>query len=289
LVFDEDAAGRQATFRAMDALLPVGLEVSVVALPAGEDPDSLLKASGKVGFRDCLDAARPVLEVFIEDQLRINGQSVEGLARAAEQVLERIRRLPGDLERSLYLKRLAALTSLDVELLQSKMRSGKVTPPLVRRPAAQSSPVGYSPAAAGQTQKYLLRLMLADNQQRRRVREEGTGVLFLDDLFCGLADYLLSCEDEDGRLPEDLIDASLDETQQSLLASLVFQEDQGWADNPEKIFTDCRRAVSNFVLKQRLKEILRLEEEAQGNNDEAALMQYLRERTEINQKIKKRL
>jgi hypothetical protein len=104
-----------------------------------------------------------------------------------------------------------------------------------------------------------------------------------------LADYLLSCEDEDGRLPEDLIDASLDTAQQSLLASLVFQEDQGWADNPEKIFTDCRRAVSHFVLKQRLKEILRLEEEARGNNDEAALIQYLRERTEINQKLKKRL
>ncbi len=46
LIFDEDAAGRQATFRAMDALLPVGLSVSVVAMPAGEDPDSLLKAEG---------------------------------------------------------------------------------------------------------------------------------------------------------------------------------------------------------------------------------------------------
>lgn len=289
LVFDEDAAGRQATFRAMDALLPVGLAVSVVALPAGDDPDSLLKARGEEGFRNCLDDARPVLEVFIEDQLRINGQSVEGLARTAEQALERIRRLPGDLERSLYLKRLAAMTNLDVALLQSKVRSGNVSRPAVRRPAAQSFPVRQPSAVAGQTQKYLLRLMLMDDQQRRRVREEGTGGLFLDDLFCGLADYLLGCEDEDGRLPEDLVDASLDEAQQSLLASLVFQEDQGWADNPEKIFIDCRRAVSNYVLKQRLREIGRLEEEAQRSNDEAAVMQYLRERTEINQKIKKKL
>ena len=51
------------------------------------------------------------VEVFVEDQLRINDQSVEGRARGAEQVLERIRRLPGDLERSLYLKKLATLTS----------------------------------------------------------------------------------------------------------------------------------------------------------------------------------
>lgn len=289
LVFDEDAAGRQATFRAMDALLPVGLAVNVVALPAGEDPDSLLKARGEEGFRSCLDAARPVLEVFIEDQLRINEQSIEGLARAAEQVLERIRRLPGDLERNLYLKRLAALTNLDVELLQSKMRGGQGAQPAARRPAAQSPPARQPSAVAGQTQKYLLRLMLMDDQQRRCVREEGTEGLFLDELFRGLAEYLLGREDEDGRLPEDLVDASLDEAQQSLLASLVFQEDPGWANNPEKIFTDCRRAVSNFVLKQRLREIHQLEEEARSNNDEAALMQCLRERTEINQKIKKKL
>ena len=289
LIFDEDAAGRQATFRAMDALLPVGLAVSVIAMPAGEDPDSLLKARGEEDFRSCLAAARPVLEVFIEERLSNNDQSVEGRARAAEQVLERIRLLPGDLERSLYLKRLASLTGLDVELLQSKVRGGSVMPPPVRRATSPPSTVRLPTPETGQTQKYLLRLMLIDDQQRRRVHEEGTAKLFLDEFYCALADYLLSREDEEGRLPVDLIDASLDETQQSLLASLVLQEDQEWADNPEKIFIDCRRAVSNSILKQRLREIRRLEEEAQRNDDETALVQYLRERTEINQKLKKKL
>jgi len=289
LIFDEDAAGRKATFRAMDALLPVGLAVSVVAMPAGEDPDSLIKAEGEDGFRNCLDAARPVLEVFIEDQLRINDQSVEGRARAAEQVLERIRRLPGDLERSLYLQRLADLTKLDIELLKAKSSGGSLLQPQVRRPVTQRPSVQHASAETEKTQKYLLRLMLVDDHQRRRVREEGTEGLFLDDLFRDLAEYLLGREGDDGRLPEDLFDASLDEEQQSLLASLKFQEDQGWADNPEQILSDCRRAVSNYLLKQRLKEVGQLEEEAQGNNDEAALEQYLRERTEINQKLKKKL
>ncbi len=289
LIFDEDAAGRKATFRAMDALLPVGLAVSVVGMPAGEDPDSLLKAQGEAGFRRCLDAARPVLEVFIEDQLRINDQSVEGRARAAEQALERIRRLPGDLERSLYLQLLADLTSLDLGLLKSKVSGGSVAQSQTRRSAAQSVPIRRPMAETGQTQKYLLRLMLMDDQQRHRVREEGTEGFFLDEHFRDLADYLLGCEGEDGRLPENLFDASLDESQQSLLASLKFQEEQGWADNPEKILTDCRRATANYLLRQRLKEVGRLEVEAHNNNDDEALMRYLRERTEINQKLKKKL
>jgi DNA primase len=287
LIFDEDAAGRQATFRAMDALLPAGLSVSVVAMPVGEDPDSLLKEKGEEGFRLCLDAARPVLETFIEDQLRVNDESVEGRARAAEQVLDRIKRLPGDLERSLYMKRLAELTGLDVELLKSKVRGG-VSALQQRRTSAQSSPVRKPATETGQTQKYLLRLMLVDDQQRRLVRQEGTADLFVDDHFRGLADYLLSREDEQGNLPDDLIDAALDVDQQSLLTSLTFQETGDWADNADKIFTDCRRAAINYTLKKRLKAIASLEEEARNNNDEAGLMKFLRERMEINQKLKKK-
>src|SRR5210317_207020 len=170
LIFDEDAAGRQATFRAMDALLPSGLAVSVVAMPAGEDPDSLLKTRGEEGFRRCLDAARPVLEVFIEDQLRSNDDTVEGRARAANQALERIRRLPEELERSLYLQRLAKLIGLNVEDLQSKLRGSRPAAPPVRRPTTQSAP-SYKPVTAtGQAQKYLLRLMLVDEQLRKSVR-----------------------------------------------------------------------------------------------------------------------
>ena len=289
LIFDEDAAGRQATFRAMDALLPSGLAVSVVAMPSGEDPDSLLKARGESGFRSCLDAARPVLEVFIEDQLRINDETVEGRARAAEQALERIRRLPGDLERSLYLKQLAGLVGLDTEVLQAQLKNRSAPQAAVRRPAVQPQPAGRPLTETGQTQKYLLRLMLADDRLRNMVREVGTQELFLDEQFRDLADYLLQRENADGLLPQDLIDASLDETKQSLLAGLVLKEDQGWADDPERIFQDCRKAVANAVLKQRLQEIRQIEEQARHDNDQATLEKCQRERIKINQKLKKRL
>ncbi len=289
LLFDEDTAGRQATFRAMDALLPFGLAVSVVAMPAGEDPDSLLKARGEGGLRSCLDAARPVLEVFIDDQLRSNDDSVEGRARAANQVLERIRRLPEELERSLYLQRLAKLIGLNVEDLQSKLRDSRSTTPPVRRPARQLAPAYKPVTATGQGQKYLLRLMLVDEQLRKRVREEGTDELFLDDQYRGLAEHLLASEDAGGQLPENLMSAALDEANQSLLAGLVMQEDQGWADNPEKIFEDCRRAAANTRLRVRLQEVSNLLEEARHNGDEMVETQYLREYIEISQKLKKKL
>jgi DNA primase len=288
LIFDQDAAGRQATFRAMDALLPSGLAVNVIAMPAGEDPDSLLKNAGEEGFRRCLEAARPVLEVFIEDQLNVHDDTVEGRARAANQVLDRIRRLPDDLERSLYLQRLAGLIGLNVEELKAKLRGGIAPETTAGRPRPVRTEAAKQPVDAGQTQKYLLRLMLIDARLRQRVRDEGVDELFLDADYRSLAAHLLQREAPDGNLPDDLLDETLPQDQQSLLAGLVLQEDSGWASDPEKIFEDCRRAARTVKLKGRLAEVSRLLAEARQNQDDEAEMTYLREYAELNQKIKKK-
>ena len=96
-------------------------------------------------------------------------------------------------------------------------------------------------------------------------------------------------QEEVEKTPQDLVDARLDNAQQALLAGLVLQEDRDWADNPEQIFADCRKAVANAVLKQRLQVVNRLLEEARMNSDEGAEIKYLQEFTEINQKLKKKL
>ena len=44
--FDQDEAGQKASTRSAEALLEESLQVRVVELPAGEDPDSYLKTAG---------------------------------------------------------------------------------------------------------------------------------------------------------------------------------------------------------------------------------------------------
>ena len=73
----------------------------------------------------------------------------------------------------------------------------------------------------------------------------------------------------------------------SYLANLMIDEDQAWAEGSAQIFDDCRRAVSRGILRQRLKELDTLEEDARQRGDEAALNACLRERMDVNLKIKK--
>jgi DNA primase len=283
LVFDADKAGRQATFRAMDALLPEGLTVKAVSLAAGEDPDSFLASQGADALHVRLAAARPALELYLDEQLQLHGDGIEGRARAAEEVLARIRRLPSDLERDLYLKQLAARTGLDQALLQTRGGGGATTR-AVQRPAGQLPRSGADPAE--RTQTFLLRLMLANERARQRVSDEGTAVLFSSPPHREVADHLLAVEDATGKLPEQLLDGLAGSEAQALLSGLMLAEDQvTWAADPERIFADCRRAVTSGALRLRLVQLQELVRTAEREGDLAAVEKYSLELVEIKKNL----
>ena len=66
LCFDGDEAGLRAAYRAADLALErlePGRSVRFALLPAGQDPDDLLRASGPEAMRDVLQGARPLADL----------------------------------------------------------------------------------------------------------------------------------------------------------------------------------------------------------------------------------
>jgi len=66
LCFDADQAGQKAAAHSLDALLQNDLLVRVVDMPAGEDPDSLIRRDGKEQFEKRVAAAREFFDHWIE-------------------------------------------------------------------------------------------------------------------------------------------------------------------------------------------------------------------------------
>ena len=63
LLFDGDKAGRRAAHRAIDLALPhlkAGRSLSFAALPEGQDPDDLIRRSGREAMEQVLAQARPL-------------------------------------------------------------------------------------------------------------------------------------------------------------------------------------------------------------------------------------
>ncbi|MEO1310750.1 MAG: DNA primase [Pseudomonadota bacterium] len=69
LCFDGDRAGLGAAHRAVDRALPLlkpGKSLRFAFLPAGKDPDDLIREEGAAAFREVLDRARPLVDVLWE-------------------------------------------------------------------------------------------------------------------------------------------------------------------------------------------------------------------------------
>ncbi len=97
LCFDGDAAGGRAAARTAELVLPLltpAHSLRLATLPAGEDPDSLVRGQGAAAFQAVLNAARPLSDVLF-DLLRPASGTESPEQRAAfrvrlEEVAKRI-------------------------------------------------------------------------------------------------------------------------------------------------------------------------------------------------------
>ena len=84
LCFDGDNAGRRAMSRAAERALPLlraGKSLRFLALPAGEDPDSLIRKRGAEAVHRVLELARPLSDVVWD--MEIEGKSTDTPERRA--------------------------------------------------------------------------------------------------------------------------------------------------------------------------------------------------------------
>ena len=95
LCFDADAAGKKAAERSLDALLQNDLIVRVAEMPAGEDPDSLIRKKGREEFEARITSARDFFDYWIDHEVSTTdlnslGQKME-LARGLAETVSHIR------------------------------------------------------------------------------------------------------------------------------------------------------------------------------------------------------
>ncbi len=94
---DGDAAGQRAALRAAERALPMlkpGFSLRFAALPAGEDPDSLIRHQGPAALGEILTRTRPLVDVIWESE--VAGRPVdtpERRAGLADRLRQRVRQI----------------------------------------------------------------------------------------------------------------------------------------------------------------------------------------------------
>lgn len=93
LCYDGDNAGIKASEKTFRKLAAVGMDIYQATLPAGEDPDSLIKNQGAEALQEAIAQARPYLEVRLGVELKLS----EGDSNARASLIPRMADLASEI------------------------------------------------------------------------------------------------------------------------------------------------------------------------------------------------
>ncbi|MBK6771555.1 MAG: DNA primase [Ignavibacteria bacterium] len=113
VLFDSDLAGIKAAKRGIEIILEAGLDLNVISLPEGEDPDSFINKNGKEEFEKYLNNKMTVID-FISGLYIKEGkfETVQDKSAFIKEIIGYIGKIPDKIVRAFYIKDIARKYSL---------------------------------------------------------------------------------------------------------------------------------------------------------------------------------
>ncbi|MCC6720724.1 MAG: DNA primase [Bacteroidia bacterium] len=121
MLYDGDSAGIKAAIMGTDIILENNLNVKIVVLPEGEDPDSFCKKSGGTAFEEYISQNATDFIVFKTRFLLKEGHG-DPIKKATtiREIVETISKIPDPIKRSVFIKQTSTLLDTNEQILISE-------------------------------------------------------------------------------------------------------------------------------------------------------------------------
>ncbi len=122
IIYDGDEAGIKASLRGIDMVLEEGLNIKVVPLPEGEDPDSYSKQLNATEFQKFIrENERDFISFKTQLLMKDMEQDPVGKAGLINDVIRSISVIPDTVMRSVYIKESARMLDTEERILYSQV------------------------------------------------------------------------------------------------------------------------------------------------------------------------
>jgi len=127
IIYDGDQAGIKASMRGIDMVLEEGINVKVLPLPEGEDPDSFSRSMSATQLADYIHSNETDFIKF-KTKLLLAGVENDPISRAKliTDIVSSISVIPAEIVRSEYLKECSRLLDVRESVLYNEIRKLKV-------------------------------------------------------------------------------------------------------------------------------------------------------------------
>lgn len=123
LSYDADEAGQKATARALGIFGTTGMEIKVLRLTGGKDPDEIIKKYGTQRFRDIINGAANDTEYrLLRARQGIDLSTDDGKVKYLSAATEVLAGIPSPVEVDVYASRLANELGVDKLAIESQVK-----------------------------------------------------------------------------------------------------------------------------------------------------------------------
>src|SRR5581483_163448 len=277
--FDGDPAGRRAAARSFPVFVEAGLWGQGAFLPAGDDPDTYVRAHGAPAFDAVVAAAVPLVDAYVTELAGSRADAVARRADAAREVARVLKKVRNPFEHDVLAHLAAERLGVREELLGREGRpddAPAATPESRARDGAMRTP-------ADATEASLVALMAADPDAVAEVRRAGVVAAFQHPEWRRAAEALVAAGGAGDRTA--LVQSLPRELRDRLVARLLSDDGAERADR-ERALVDCIAAIQRRPAgdaKRRIREAIRA---AEACGDEAAATAARREWLELTEKAR---
>ena len=249
LIFDSDSAGRSASEKGFDILLEHGLNVKIVALPDGQDPDSFIHEQGVEIFLEKIRNAQPFMESYIDALIQKSpGKTPENRVNMANQILPLLAKIKNPVERSAWLEKFTSMTGIDDStFLKALKKALSQNQPRLAETKSELVPLLN-------LEKHLVHLILSDKKTAEAILLEVDPEEFSDPALRTIAQ---TCRQKIDNGEDLKIDQLLDQTEdpeiRNLLSRLGLEAVE--FDAPERTIKDCVGKFKEVRLKSKIKDL----------------------------------
>ncbi|CDE61026.1 dNA primase [Parabacteroides sp. CAG:409] len=152
VLYDGDAAGIKAAIRGIDLLLDEGMNVKVVLLPDGEDPDSFARSHSATEFAEFIRQHETDFIRF-KTKLLLADAGNDPVKRAAliGDIIRTIAIVPDDITRTIYIRECSAMMEIDEQVVLNQVNKQRLSKneqkssvPVTNRSTTEILPPDYS-------------------------------------------------------------------------------------------------------------------------------------------------
>ena len=261
--FDPDAPGANAAERSIGLLLEEGMQVRIVELDGGLDPDEYCRDRGAAAYQQRLDDAKGYF-YWLADRARAKHdvRSSEGVVAVLNALLPAVEKVTDPLQRSAIANDLASYIGVPQGMVLDSFRKTAAS--------RQEKPMERPRIALRHDERLLLNAILADED----VGKEIVGQLQQSDAVAGFASRrvfqaALSLVSAGGRLSFENLHARLEEADQNLLAEAVLEGEPEVTPGAVAAAMESIRRSQERGLRDQIK--ARIREAERGGNWEEAL------------------